>query len=165
MGQRITYKIRKVMYEEAFVELTLTEEQLNDLSMDEVEFMVKQDAESKHLFDVLPGPEYRVDEWNRMRWIDGVELPIAAGFSEWKKMDGTRDGDPGGRIWAILGAWATKLDDDDIMYGLAQILEDGKWGFQCEHSGGPGQSFAKRPYVAKRTNTRVLVTQNVGLDI
>lgn len=172
MGQRITYRVLKTTHQIAFVELTLTEAQLDALSMEEVEAMVAEQAAERDLYDnqhdMEPpgaGEEIRVDELNRMRWIDGVELPIASGYSEWKTASGKRVGDPGGRIWAILGAWATKLSNDDVLYGLSQLVEEDKWGFRSHHHGGPGTSFADEPYVAKRTNTRVLVTQRVGLDI
>jgi hypothetical protein len=161
MGQRITYRARRIVFEEAIVHLEFTEEELARFDTEDVAQMVSDRARKTFAYEPVRD-EVRVEVLERENILD--EWPLISGFSEWKNLNGERLGNPGGRRWAVFGAWANTLDDEQLLIALEREMEG--WNFDTVRmSGGPGQRFADAPRVAKRTNTRVLVTQRVGLDI
>lgn len=62
------------------------------------------------------------------------------------------DGESWTNWWVLPASPAT---DEEILDDLDA----------CEHYGGPGQTFTRAPFVARRTATRVLVLQSGGLDV
>ena len=63
--------------------------------------------------------------------------------------------------WAATQWWVVEneadefLDDDEILEELNL----------SEHYGGPGREFSRRPYVRRNSKGRILVTQDLGLDV
>lgn len=158
MGQRLTFRITRTMRDQAHVTIDVTEKELDADGMDEIEYRAICKASEHNLWENITELSMRCDVLQRGR-ISDWQIPVASGFSEWKP----RKGDPGGRLWAVLGPWATDVEDEDILHVLNKM---GEWGFQDEHGAGwAGQSFAEKPRVARRTMTRVLITQRVGWDI